>query len=391
MKYDYKNYILTNLERKYFGLNPIKENWERVDIKETYTIYFDGDCIRKTISFSDADNRIDYQEKDTLILTKNRQIVLPKTDKGKEKKLNYSSVSSINPSGCIFSMNLMFDFNGTKYSSNVRARNNTNSLELPINSDNNLATIEEYRSWLKKYIETCPKDYFEKVDKMKNTHHKTMKYYNGDIFRFEIDREYYGFGLIIGQLQKIKKDKIINDRHAFYSTMTVPLIVRLYKFKTKDKGLAINEITKNKLLDPFIMSDNCVIWGLYDIVGSKELTENDIEFPFHVGESLEKQNYIRLCWGIGCIVLEEYDKMPNEINNNKYLNHGVVTGINTVNFDKNISNEIEVTNRIDEVVKKVALNYFGISENISFNEFNLKYNGMTKEQYVKYANKYIRM
>lgn len=390
MKYDYKNYILTNSERKYFGLNPIEESWERVDIKETYTVYFDGDCIRKTISFSDADNRIDYQEKDTLIHTKNRQIVLPRTDKGKEKKLNYSSVSTINPSGCVFSMNLMFDFYGTKYSSNVRARNNINSLELPINADNNLATIKDYKLWLKKYIESCPKDYFEKVDKMRNNPHKTVKYYNGDIFRFEIDREYYGFGLIMGQIQKIKKDKIINDRHAFYSTMTVPLIVRLYKFKTKDKDLAIANITKNKLLDPIIMSDNGVIWGSYDIVGNKELTENDIEFPFHIGESLEKQNYIRLCWGIGCIVLQKYDKMPNEISNNKYLNHGVVTGINTTNFDRSISNEIEITNGIDEVVKKVALNYFGLSENISFNEFNLKFNGMTREQYVNYANKYIR-
>lgn len=37
-----KQFILTNEQRKYLGLNPIEEHWEVMDIKGTL-YYFDGD------------------------------------------------------------------------------------------------------------------------------------------------------------------------------------------------------------------------------------------------------------------------------------------------------------------------------------------------------------
>lgn len=44
--------VLTNEERRYFGLEPILPDWERFIIKPGYTVYFDGDVIRKIISMS---------------------------------------------------------------------------------------------------------------------------------------------------------------------------------------------------------------------------------------------------------------------------------------------------------------------------------------------------
>ena len=41
-----KQFILTNEQRKYLGLNPIEEHWEVMDIKGTL-YYFDGDVIKK--------------------------------------------------------------------------------------------------------------------------------------------------------------------------------------------------------------------------------------------------------------------------------------------------------------------------------------------------------
>ena len=37
-----KQFILTNEQRKYLGLNPIEDHWEVIDIKGTL-YYFDGD------------------------------------------------------------------------------------------------------------------------------------------------------------------------------------------------------------------------------------------------------------------------------------------------------------------------------------------------------------
>ena len=41
-----KQFILTNEQRKYLGLNLIEDHWEVMDIKGTL-YYFDGDVIKK--------------------------------------------------------------------------------------------------------------------------------------------------------------------------------------------------------------------------------------------------------------------------------------------------------------------------------------------------------
>lgn len=66
--------VLTNEERRYFGLEPILEDWERFTIKPGYAVYFDGDVIRKIISMSTYsgegwENFLDYNETDNEIHT----------------------------------------------------------------------------------------------------------------------------------------------------------------------------------------------------------------------------------------------------------------------------------------------------------------------------------
>lgn len=62
---------------------------------------------------------------------------------------------------------------------------------------------------------------------MKNTPCRPTKYFIGDIFRFEIDLNHYGFGLIIGQLRKIQKDSLFRDEHILNDTSGMTLLVRL--------------------------------------------------------------------------------------------------------------------------------------------------------------------
>ena len=54
-----KQFILTNEQRKYLGLNPIEDHWEVMDIKGTL-YYFDGDVIKKEISASDSEGEAFY-------------------------------------------------------------------------------------------------------------------------------------------------------------------------------------------------------------------------------------------------------------------------------------------------------------------------------------------
>lgn len=141
-----------------------------------------------------------------------------------------------------------------------------NNIKLPITNDEDIKTISDLREWLKNYISTCPNDYFEKVHRMKIMPHRTIKYNVGDIYRFEIDRENYGFGLIIGKLQEFRKQCILCEHHPMLNLMTVPIFTRLYKVTTKDKNLPISEITKHQLLAAEIMSDNEIIWGTHEVM-----------------------------------------------------------------------------------------------------------------------------
>lgn len=379
--------VLNNEERKYFGLEPILPDWDCVEIKNGYYAFFDGDVIRKTISIGTLsgegfENYLDYGEQDNEIQTRNREIVLPRTERGKEKKLNYSSVSSMNPTACSFYMNLTAPNN----SAHLHAANFRNSISLPIEFPDKLHTLDEFKAWLQSFIANCPANYFEKVERMKTTPHQTVKYYNGDIFSFEVGLEHYGFGIIIGQVKKMRKDGLLKEEHILLNTMGVPLLVRFYQFLSTEKALPIKEITSHPLGKTVIMMDNPVIWGVYEIVGNKELEASDIEFPIQCGESISAidPNYVRLCWGPALLVKRDVTDFPEDLVNNKLMRHACQAGVNRKRFREEL--EAEPLGGLD-VMEKLAFEYFGVPHHTSFDEFNRAHGGMTREEYATYANK----
>ena len=66
-----------------------------MDIKGTLC-YFDNDVIKKEISVSDCEGDAFYYKENELNIetAENRTIVLPKTAKGKPKKLNFTATQS---------------------------------------------------------------------------------------------------------------------------------------------------------------------------------------------------------------------------------------------------------------------------------------------------------
>lgn len=146
-----------------------------------------------------------------------------RTKKGKEKKLNYTSIDGMRPTGCSFQMNLRNPNSG----SSLYVRNVRNSIRLPIVFPDDLDTLAQFLEWLTGFMAACPADYFDKVNRMKHMSHRTIKYFNGDIFRFEIDLEHYGFGLIMGQPRKMQKDGLLRKEHILNDIMGIPLLIRL--------------------------------------------------------------------------------------------------------------------------------------------------------------------
>src|SRR5687768_3249389 len=98
-------YEVTNKQREYLGLDPIENHWHKVPFKgDTYrpesVLYFEGDTIKRHIV--STENL--YSEKQYDELTKERSILLPKTNKGKEKKLTASVLEQRQPTGVYLSI-----------------------------------------------------------------------------------------------------------------------------------------------------------------------------------------------------------------------------------------------------------------------------------------------
>ena len=78
-------FILTNRQREYFGLQPLEAGWERVSLKDL-VLFYDGDIIRKVICYEHS-KQYGYSEFDYDLRTQSREQLLPATRRGKSKPL----------------------------------------------------------------------------------------------------------------------------------------------------------------------------------------------------------------------------------------------------------------------------------------------------------------
>ena len=113
-------------------------------------VYYNGDKIVKILNYGWG-----YVEYDTDIDTKHRQILIPKTTKGKEHKLTIPRILKIKGSGIEFSGS--FQGGGISVYSNKR---NVSFIK-SYSDDGPIHTYEDIENWLTKYVSESLEDYFE--------------------------------------------------------------------------------------------------------------------------------------------------------------------------------------------------------------------------------------
>lgn len=398
---NYSEFQLTDLQRPYFGLSEIS-SLEEVQLKNNASIFYMGNTIKKIIKYKYYElSYYEYIEIDTEINTNSRLTIIPKTNRGKEKKITPSNILNIKPDGTIFNTRI---YHTGKFRSFVSVYNSRNNIRLPISNDDSLKSISNLHDWIHNYINTCPKDYFSKIEKLKTEKHKTIKYKVGDIFRVEIDREFYGFGLIIGILEDLKRLKIFSESHPLNRIMTVPILVRLYKFETHKPNTITEEITLNSLLPTQIKSDNDLIWGTHEIIDNKILFVDDIHFPMQLDIN-RMENYCQIGWGPALFkvtnkkIVEnviEFKKKYSSLNNTDYAytfsNCGVgiqISGLEIRDYiqgkgDYLFRNYLDHNSNNKQRIE--LFNILGIDQDMTFDEFNLKYNGLTRQGYIDLLN-----
>ncbi len=390
----HRDEVFKNEYRSFFALNKVEMQWNQVYLNQSTSVYFDGDIIVKVIEnklvvCEDGTLFGSYIEFDTFDNTESRSFILPKTNRGKKKKITPSSVMSILPQGCSF----YFFISDEDSSNRIVLLNNRNNQEIRITGFDSVRTANQLHSFFEDYVKTCPNDYFEKIDRLRNAKHVTIKYRTGDIFRFDLDRSHYGYGLIIASISKLEKDKLIYPPHGLCTLMGQGLIIRLYKISTEDPNLKSENLRSIDLLPADAMMDNTIIWNRHPIVDHKKLEENDVDFPFQLSKTTSGNIVLDrfISWGIG-IKKSDQHSFPTNTKFSWKSNLAISQIIPYYLLEKalqgcsgtSVYSDLRHPDNIEQY--HAVLEYFGLDPEISFDEFNRSCGGMTRKQYADYIN-----
>ncbi|NQZ76240.1 MAG: immunity 26/phosphotriesterase HocA family protein [Ekhidna sp.] len=376
---------LTNRQREYLGLDLIESDWERFELKAgpyqpESTLYFEGDFLKKQI----VSNENQYYEWPVNIQTRSKSIILPKTSKGKEKKLTAATLEKYKPDGVAFEWTV----NGTVFITNHNTQINyySNFLEgFKINNPDELA------NWIENYISSSPDHYLDELRAFKDANRKNIKYKPGDFFAFKVSRTEFGFGRILLDVNKLRKKKLIPKHHGLQLIMGPPLLVKIYGFMTDTLEVDLEELAKQKSLPSDYIMDNHIFYGENPIIGNLPLEPEEYEFPISFGRSISalRPGITFLQWGF--IHLEkpiaEFNKYLSkddgglgEHNPYGYYSNGFYPRYMTKDIKKTIEegnylfdsehykDQWDLRNPLNKEIKIEILENFGLDPNKSYLE-----------------------
>lgn len=261
-------YELTNNQRKYFGLTLVADEWDKVSLSDSVIVYYQCDKIVKVLHYN-----FGYFEYDTDIETKQRQVLLAKTEKGKEQKLTVAKILKIKSSG--------IQFSGSFQGGGIHVYDNRRNLFFikSFPEDGDIKSYSDIEKWVTSYISNTPTDYFDWLNKELSLKRLRVKIKEGDIIAFKITHGQYGFARILFDVftQRQKGDIVIPNLYWFHPKS---LIVAPYAYYADTLHIDIDKLVNKKTLPTLCIFDLDVYRGEMPIVGHKPLSLKDKLIPF---------------------------------------------------------------------------------------------------------------
>lgn len=316
--------ILRNEDRKYLGLTPIEDHWERMDIKHI-TLFFDGNVIRKKITHAEFESQqFLYLEEDVYVeIAENRTIVLPKTLRGKPKKLNYTATTMFTRIGMYFMYNDGY----------VVIANATTQKTFYWTCIEGKENKKRFDKWFETWKKETTEEDLRELEVFKKEKRKKQKYKEGDIFAFKIGRRNYGFGKIIINVTKRRKSEEFhkNKNYGLAHLMGPALIVKVYHKLSDTKDIDIEELKHCSSFPGQAVMDNHIYYNENPIIGHLPVSNTDMnDANLSVSKSINynDRNIAYLQYGLIYkeIPLEEYIKHEEE-HWHAYRNEGIGFGL----------------------------------------------------------------
>lgn len=380
---------LNNHQRKYLGLEIVPDHWEKVEITKEIFVYFDGNTIRKKISVGEYS----YQEIKLEEDTQNRTILLPKTSRGKEKKLNFSSLEARNGIGMYFSFNIGGIIIGNHATEKTYYSTSFENIKFK--------SIKDLPLWLDNYISNTTESDLSDLQKIATEKRKRIDLKEGDFFIYKVDRKSYGFGRLICDVRKIRKnpDFKTDKNYGLSHLMTQPLVIKIYHLidETKDKDL--NCLKSLKSFPSQYIMDNLLYYGDFEVIGNLPLEDWEIDFPISYARSISYGDFDTVYLQYGEIYKEtqrdkfyKYIEIPNpnsktdwdKLKFNPYRNESIGFGLDinkqtllqaiSENSNQSYWNEefygrdTDLRNPMNMEIKKEIFDFFELDSSKSYSE-----------------------
>lgn len=366
---------LTNEQRKYLGLSPVGDAWELVYFANQY-LYYDGNTIRKKITVDDDGS---YYEAELCETTEqNRTILLPKTKRGKPKKMNYTATLSFQPFGVYFRFSV----------NQIIIANYTTQTTFYHEDRQCSVSLEE---WLNHWISETTEEDLAELELFKNAKRQHVKYREGDFFAFKIGRKKWGFGRIVLNIAELRKSATfkLQKNYGLFNLMGKPLYIMVYRNVADTTEIDINELALCRTLPVQAIMDNRFYYGEYKIIGNRPVMADEWEPVISYGRSISGQDRNTVYLQYGLIFKETtIDKFNKYLIGtggaiNPYRNEAIGLGINGYSIIEDLINgnemkpavnvphttDLRAPGNID--IKREIFTFFGLDANKSYAE-NLK-------------------
>lgn len=306
-------YELTNEQRKCFALTLVQENWERVLLKPApcddfdTVAYVDGTVIRKCVqSGKKRYIETDYCEP----VSDDISTLLPLTQKGKPQKLTAASLTKRQGRG----MCLQFDGQYISLFSYVSEKyyySNVHDSDLPDRFCE--SSIDYFSAWVDAWCADTSEGDISDVAAFANENRSHVKYKEGDVFRFKIGRRQYGFGRILLDYNRLRREK----KPFWDILMSTAIVVSVYHVISDTPDISVGELKNKKSLPSCTIADNRVFYGEYEIIGNIPIGTAE-DYPIMFGHSLSAGDDA-VCLQYG----ETYIRREKGTCFGNFLNHGV--------------------------------------------------------------------
>lgn len=278
------DFELSNLQRQYLGLDPVQLHWEQMTLPKTnWILYFDGDVVRK-IFYRDETS---YYESDVLEHTAdNRTILLPKTKRGKPKKLNFTALQSFSQKGIYFSYSDC-EILIANYTTQTTYFQQKNSPQIPV------------AEWIRLWVEDSTDKDLQEIQKLKVAKRKHQKYAEGDFFAFKIGRCKWGFGRIVLDVAKRRKAEGFSAANlGLAHLMGQALYIMVYRHLSDTPDIDIATLHEYGTLPVQAIMDNHFYYGEYPIIGNRPVEPEEWEPVINLNENSQTA-YLQ--YGLICI------------------------------------------------------------------------------------------